>query len=241
VTGGEKQFMTCPYRHDLSLPDMPASIAKLPVDERGYPIPFFVDYLPDGKPEFRAADPAKLVRCIREAVCWVCGEKLHRSRLGFKSTIAFAIGPMCAVNRISSEPPSHPDCAEWSARNCPFLARPHAKRREDEVFNAKTAGDQRGIPILRNPGVILVWYTDGYSVEPTPKGPLFKVKPLTAPATWWAEGRRATRAEIMHSIDTGMPLLIGAAEMEPTPERRALAIVEINKSLDRALKLVPAE
>jgi hypothetical protein len=232
--------MTCPYRHDLSLPDMPASIAKLPVDARGYPVPFFVDHLPDGTPEFRAADPRKLVRCIREALCWVCGEKLHRSRLGFKSTVAFAIGPMCAVNKISAEPPSHPECAEWSARNCPFLARPHMKRREDEVFNAKTAGDQRGHAILRNPGVILVWYTDGYAIEPTEKGPLFKVKPLTRPPTWWAEGRPATRAEVMHSIDTGLPLLLEAAEKEATPELRSLAAVAINKALDAALKLVPA-
>lgn len=233
--------MSCPYRHDLSLADMPDSVRRLRVDQRGYPIPFFVDYLPDGTPEFRAADVRKLIRCIRESLCWVCGEKLHRSRLGFKSTIAFAIGPMCAVNRISAEPPSHPDCAEWSARNCPFLARPHMKRREDALINSTTLEDGRGHAIHRNPGVTLVWYTDGFSIEQTPKGPLFKVKPLTSPATWWAEGRRATRAEIMHSIDTGLPLLLEAAEKEETVERRSLAIIEINKALDRALKLVPAE
>lgn len=232
--------MSCPYRHDLSLSDMPASIAKLPVDERGYPIPFFVDYLPDGTPEFRAADPRKLIRCIKEALCWVCGEKLHRSRLGFRSTIAFAIGPMCAVNKISAEPPSHPDCAEWSARNCPFLARPHAKRRTDETFNEMTAADQRGHAILRNPGVTLVWPTDGFKLEPTPKGPLFKVNALTAKPSWWAMGRPATRDEIMHSIDTGLPLLLEAAEKEETPELRRLAVLQINKSLDAALKLVPA-
>ena len=233
--------MSCPYRHDLSLADMPASVRRLKVDQRGYPIPFFVDYLPDGTPEFRAADARKLIRCIREALCWVCGEKLHRSRLGFKSTIAFAIGPMCAVNKISAEPPSHPDCAEWSARNCPFLARPHMKRREDELFNAKTAAqEQRGVAILRNPGVTLVWYTDGYHIEPTEKGPLFKVKSLTRPPTWWAEGRPATRAEVMHSIDTGLPLLMEAAQKEETPELRGLAAIAINKALDAALKLVPA-
>ncbi len=232
--------MTCPYRHDISLPDMPPSIAALPVDERGYPIPFFVDYI-DGKPEFRAADPNKIVRCVKEALCWVCGEKLHRSPLGFKSTIAFAIGPMCAVNRISAEPPSHPACAEWSARNCPFLARPNMKRREDEDFNAETVGEQRGHAILRNPGVVLVWYTNGYKIQATPKGPLFKLPPLTAPPTWWAEGRHATRAEVMQSIDTGLPLLLSAAEQEPSAMARQVAIVEINKALDAALKLVPAE
>ena len=30
---------------------------------------------------------------------------------------------------------------------------------------------------------------------------------------WWAEGRPATRAEVAHSVDTGIPLLIDACQM----------------------------
>jgi hypothetical protein len=232
--------MSCPYRHDISLPDMPASIAKLEVDERGYPIPFFVDYLPDGTPEFRAADAKKLVRCVKEALCWVCGEKLHASRLGFKSTLAFAIGPMCVVNRISAEPPSHPACAEWSARNCPFLARPHAKRREDEHFNAQVQAElQPGIPLRRNPGVTAVWYCGGFQIQPTKTGPLFNVGKLTKPISWWKEGRTATREEIMESISTGLPSLQATCAEEATPELRAAALADLDRALITALKLVP--
>ena len=42
------------------LPPMPSRIAALPVDERGYPVPWFVAWI-DGKPEFRCADPAKFL------------------------------------------------------------------------------------------------------------------------------------------------------------------------------------
>ena len=194
--------MKCPYRHDLSLPDMPASVAKLPVDARGYPVPFFVDWLPDGTPEFRAADPRKMVRCAVESLCWICGEKLHRSRLGFRSTIAFAHHHPAAQLHPSSEPPS------WSARNCPFLARPNMKRREDELINSRSHEENpRGVTILRNPGVTLVWYTDGFGTRSTTGGPLFEVRPLTRPATWWKEGRPATREEVLESIYSGLPLL----------------------------------
>jgi hypothetical protein len=232
--------MTCPYRKELSLGDMPEYVKRLPVDARGYPVPFFVDWLPDGTPEFRAMDPAKIRRCLKEQRCWVCGEPLH-STFGFRATLAFVIGPMCAVNRISSEPPSHVPCAEWSARNCPFLARPHMVRREDDEINAALHHEQeRGLPILRNPGVALVWKTDGFQVLPQPKGMLFKVNAPTSPVTWWAEGRPATRAEILHSIDTGLPLLESAIEME-RPEDRPAASSALKSMLAAAMKLVPAE
>lgn len=231
----------CPYRHDLALGDMPASVGRLPIDARGYPVPFFVDWLPDGTPEFRAMDPEKVKRCVREKLCWVCGEPLHRSRLGFKSTLGFVIGPMCAVNRISSEPPSHVECAEWSARNCPFLARPHMRRREDDEINASMSERQeRGIPILRNPGVALVWKTDGFDIVPQPRGALFRVHAPTAPLTWWAEGRPATRAEILHSIETGLPLLKDAVNLE-RPEDRGAALAAIETAVAAAMKLLPAE
>jgi hypothetical protein len=35
---------------------------------------------------------------------------------------SFVVGPMCGINRNSAEPPSHKECAQWSARNCPFLS-----------------------------------------------------------------------------------------------------------------------
>jgi hypothetical protein len=94
----------------------------LPIDERGYPVPWFVAWLPDGKPEFRAMDRTKWFRAIREKLCWVCGGKLGVN-------VCFVAGPMCGINRTSSEPPSHLECARYSSRNCPFLNNPRMVRR----------------------------------------------------------------------------------------------------------------
>src|SRR4051812_13821199 len=106
----------------IQLPPMPPSIAALPRDHRGYPVPWFVAWS-EGRPIFPAADPQKLVRAIRERRCWVCGDLLTRY-------LAFVVGPMCTVNRVSAEPPSHLKCAEFSTRACPFLTRPKMKRVE---------------------------------------------------------------------------------------------------------------
>src|SRR6516164_3611940 len=103
--------------HD-GLEPLPDKLKHLPIDERGYPVPWFVDWV-DGKPEFRAMDGRKFRDAIKKRLCWVCGD-----RLGIN--LAFLAGPMCGINRTSAEPPSHYICAAWSARNCPFLNNPHA-------------------------------------------------------------------------------------------------------------------
>jgi hypothetical protein len=86
--------------------------------ERGYPVPWFVAWV-NGHADFRVIDSPKLPLAVRNSLCWICGQPLLGKR-------AYLIGPMCAVNRVSAEPPSHVRCAEWSARACPFLTRPHA-------------------------------------------------------------------------------------------------------------------
>src|SRR5215831_3288717 len=115
--------MTTPLRSELT--ELPRRLKALPVDARGYPVPWFVAWH-DGVPDFRIADTAKWRRAVRERRCWVCGDRLGRY-------LAFVIGPMCGINRTTTEPPLHRECAEWSVMNCPFLVRPHAKRRENGI------------------------------------------------------------------------------------------------------------
>jgi hypothetical protein len=172
-------------------------IAKLPVDERGYPIPFFVKYI-DGKPDLRIADGEKWKLCVKTNLCWVCGEPLG----AFKS---FVIGPMCIVNRVSGDPPAHLECAHFSARACPFLTKPQMVRREDERTKDQTASG--GILIPRNPGVMALWTTKSYKVESDGMGG--HVLRLADPdsISFWREARPATRAEIIESIETGLPKL----------------------------------
>src|SRR3954454_7942113 len=131
---------------------MPRSVARLKRDKRGYPVPWFVAWF-DGEPDFRVMDDVKLHRIARgqDRSCWVCGERL--SRLS-----AYVIGPMCAVNRVSSEPTSHVECAEYAAQACPFLSNPRRTRQEGEHRPMPDGvTEPAGKAILRNPGVALVW------------------------------------------------------------------------------------
>lgn len=176
-------------------------MAALPVEARGYPVPFFVAWI-DGVPDFRVTDPRKIAICYNQKRCWVCGQTLG-------SYVAFVVGPMCAINRISSEPPSHRECAEWAAKACPFLARPHAKRREAGL--PEESGPPAGISIRRNPGVALVWVTKSFRPIPAPhpdgtQGALFQMgEPREV--LCFTEGRPSTLDEIRESVDTGIPLL----------------------------------
>jgi LAGLIDADG-like domain len=88
---------------------VPDRLKKLPV-YRGYPVPWFVDWIGD-VPEFRAMDGDKWHLAINNKLCWVCGEQLGRF-------MTFVVGPMCGINRTTSEPPCHLECAQWSVRNC---------------------------------------------------------------------------------------------------------------------------
>jgi hypothetical protein len=199
--------MTTPVPNALrpGLPPLPRRIADLPVDGRGFPVPWFVAWY-DGEPDHRIVDTKKMPLAIALGVCWICGQ-----RLGAHKT--FTIGPMCAVTRTISEPPSHLDCARFAAMACPFLSRPHARRRAAGLPDKlKPAA---GAPIDRNPGVVALWTTRAYkvttsrTVDSNP-GMLFR---LGDPDTveWIAEGRPATRDEIIDSVESGIPILAAEA------------------------------
>lgn len=176
--------------------------------ERGnIPVPWFVSWI-GGKPEFRAIAPMKRMVAITNRQCWVCGEKLGR-------TLAFTIGPMCGINRTTMEPPSHPECARWSACNCPFLANPNMRRREDEMLNAeRNTAQVPGFAILRNPGVTLLWFTRSYSMFPDGKGQYLIEIGEPEFVEWYREKRFATYREVMHSVTTGLPNLVEVAKTE---------------------------
>jgi hypothetical protein len=178
---------------------------SLPIDERGYVVPWFVDWI-DGKPEFRAMDVQKWRRAIREKLCWVCGERMGRY-------MTFVAGPMCGINRTSSEPPSHLECAQWSSRNCPFLNNSHAIRRNDENFNAesKCIG---GFGLQRNPGVTMLWTTETYSVFDDGKGGKLLNMGEPTSVEWYAEGKLATREQVLASIESGYPALAAVAQQQ---------------------------
>lgn len=211
-----------------TLGPVPLRIQELDVDERGYPIPWFVAWV-DGKPEFRAMDPEKFVRAIKEKRCWVCGQKLGVN-------VCFVAGPMCGINRTSSEPPSHLECAQWSARNCPFLSNPRMVRREDDKINNQVVRENAaGIAITRNPGVAMLWITRQFEVYLDDKGRPIIQMGEPEKVEWYACGRIATRAEVTASIESGLPNLEAIAKLE----RGGLEFLQ--KAIARFEKWLPAE
>lgn len=208
---------------------MPSGIAKLPRDRQGRPIPWFVATLPDGSRDFRIVEPRRHGEAHTLKLCWICGQPRG-------ANLAFTIGPMCAVNRISAEPPAHRDCAVFSAKVCPFLSRPSMRRREGGLPG--DAEDPAGVMLRRNPGVVLVWMTRSYTPfrPPGGGGVLYEIGAPTA-TLWFAVGRAATRAEVIAAMESGLPALDEACDLDanPSASRRAL-----KAEYGRALALVPA-
>lgn len=218
---------------------MPKRIRKLPVSPEGYPTPWFVQWFKDGEPcawtedgampDFRVIDARKWNLAIRNKQCWVCGEQMGVNR-------AFVIGPMCVVNRVTSEPPCHLDCATFAARACPFLTKPRMRRNEKGLPEQRI--EAPGYTIDRNPGVTCIWVCKTFRVFKAHAGGQGQLIQLDDPidVLWYAEGKTATRAQVMASIESGYPLLVDAAKKEGGE-----ALAELPKSRERAMRYLPEE
>lgn len=214
-----------------TLPAPPPSIARLPRNKAGYPVPWFVARI-DGEPDFRVIGEGKMRGAITFRCCWICGGALLNRTLGTAATqYAYVVGPMCTVNRTSPEPPAHRDCAIYAATACPFLTTPAMRRRDTNIPTGAT--DPDGVMIKRNPGVAAVWVTNTWRMIPGHW--LFHIAE-PAELLWYAEGRQATRDEILAALDSGMPLLADEALQDPDPEA---AIAYLGKQYVRALELIP--
>jgi len=196
----------------------------LKINENGYPIPWFVEYV-HGKPVFGEIDLKKFASAVNLKLCWVCGGKM-----GVHKT--FTLAPMHGLSLNSCEPPSHLECAEWSARNCPFLSDPSAKRREilnapkkPKLFSFKNITSficfwkKRPEPIdpaglKRNPGVTVLWTTKAYKLIPDGNGGvLFYIGDLHN-VKWYAKGKVATREQVETSVEEGFMAIQKLAKKE---------------------------
>ncbi|MDB5522809.1 MAG: hypothetical protein JWM58_572 [Rhizobium sp.] len=195
--------------------DMPDRVATLPRNDRGFPIPYFAEEV-NGVRDFRVVSASRMAHAVRNELCWVCGGRLGKYK-------AFVIGPMCGINRTISDPPSHRDCAIFSARNCPFLSSPLARRRETGLPDA--AQEAPGFGLKRNPGAVGVWVTLDYRPFRAPSGNqgiLFRIGDPTE-VLWFASGEPADRFAVVESVRTGLPSLIELAEAQGDGAIKALA------------------
>lgn len=204
---------------------LPSRMAGLPRDKHHRPVPWFVCWI-DGQPDFRIIRDDGIRQALREHICWLCGKPLGRY-------VAFVIGPMCALNRVTAEPGSHIDCAQYAARACPFLATPNMQRREIPDWTAPA-----GHGIKRNPGVALVWVTRVWSLFPDGQGSYLLHLGDPESVHWYAHGRDATRAEVLASIDSGLPILQEACELDDDPAESRRVLEQQHR---QALTLIPAE
>jgi hypothetical protein len=203
---------------------IPSYMNDLPINERGFPIPWFVWIDRDGVADFRVIGPNKIALALRHKTCWLCGRPLGRR-------LAFTVGPMCVVNRVSAEPPEHLECAQYSVKACPFLSNPRMRRNEKDM--PEDGQDLPGMMIRRNPGATAIYITHRFHPFRVGHGLLFRMnKPNQV--WWFAEGRAATREEVMGSIDSGIPLLKTEAE-KGGPED----VKELEKCIGEALQWVP--
>lgn len=200
----------------------PANIRALRRDARGYPVPWFVKWY-DDKPDFRVIGENKFNRAIAGQRCWICGDRLGRY-------LSFVVGPMCVVNRISSEPPSHRACAVYAATHCPFLVTPRMHRREKHLPEHK---EMPGFAILDNPGACAVWTTLAFTPFATTNGRLIEMGEPTDVA-WFAEGKPASRAQIIDAMDQGIPKLRALCR---TNQDRVL----LDDMMRRAWRWIPRE
>jgi hypothetical protein len=206
--------------------DLPDRMKKLSVDDRGYVVPWFVAYV-DGRPEFRALDPAKWRQAVKERRCWVCGEPLGR-------WLAFPVGSMCTITRTISEPPSHRECAEWSVKHCPFLSQPNMVRRTEGLPDDMHFS---GIGLKRNPGVVALWITRTFETFPVGLMGGDRLITMGRPesVTWWCEGQPATRDQVEASIADALPALLTAAQRDGP-----FAVEALGKMLKASEQLWPA-
>jgi len=164
-----------------------------------------------------------------QQLCWVCGRRLLRVRNSHEPKGTFVVGPMCVVNRVSGEPPSHADCAEWSARACPWLTKPAKDRRYTDL--PEGVENPGGVMIERNPGVTAL--VESYKWSPMSDGQGgWVIRFDVHHVRWMAEGRNASADQVYTAIDTGLPALIEVCDGQQD-------LVQLASMTKRAMRWTP--
>jgi hypothetical protein len=95
---------------------IPPKMRRLPLDPRGYPVPYIVQRDLDHRPFFVINDAVKSHGCATRGLCSICGGKLERD-------IWLIGGPGAAFHEHGAylDPPMHYTCATYALRVCPYL------------------------------------------------------------------------------------------------------------------------
>jgi hypothetical protein len=210
---------------------LPQNMLELPVSKQGFPVPFFAGKNEEGEWDFRVVHPETTVKCMRQKLCWVCGQQLGRVK-------AFVAGPMCVVTRTSAEPPCHPSCARYAAIACPFLASPRMQRNEKDLPEGHRP--PAGQAIMRNPGVAAVLVAEDWRPFNDGNGGVLIQMGAPTVVEWYAQRRNATQKEVMDSIESGLHLLREQCEAEQNEKDKRDAHSELSaRVVDVCLHWLP--
>lgn len=126
---------------------IPARMAHLPKDRRGYPVPAMVLVDDGGRPHFQINDERIRQRLIQEDRCVICGTKLLRGRW-----FVGGHGSAFSQRGLYIDPPTHSECVDYALRVCPYLAAPnYGKEIGDRTMKGRTAA---GVVTTVDPTVI---------------------------------------------------------------------------------------
>ena len=131
---------------------------------KGYYLPYTTLIDDNGIPNFQAVDQAKIMECVSQKRCGVCGLSFLQEKW-----IAFIGGDKCAENLAFIDPGMHPECAYYAAETCPYLANkeggysknPNLKGPEGSTIILLDAMDKSD----GRPDKMMIFFTKGYSVQ----------------------------------------------------------------------------
>lgn len=125
---------------------IPERMKSLPMDQRGYPIPYTVLRDSKGKAHFAVNSEERRLRCLKEDLCPICGLRLFRGRW-----LVGGPGSGLVAEGLFQDPPMHSECAHYALQVCPWLVLGNYVNRVDD----KTMDpEERNNVTLRDPTII---------------------------------------------------------------------------------------
>lgn len=164
-------------KHDWQSVEMPEAIAELPRDSRGFPITFVTLIEPDGRPDFTTVNGEKIARCIREALCGLCGKCFYDDETNI---VAFIGGPMSMESGQFLDPPMHVECAEYAFQVCPHIAIDTSRYAKPKEGGGRVVNPHFDPERPEKFGIFLT-YTSGYQVALVGDTAVFIARPITTP------------------------------------------------------------
>jgi hypothetical protein len=146
----------------------------VPIPDRlkGFPLfrgKFLVHYTvyvgADGQPDFKVVHEANRIKALEERLCHLCGKPLGK-------LMVLIGGPLSVQNRMFMDGPMDPECAEYAAKVCPYLANPNHGHSNAAPKHSKeddtTIIVHEDIPKGR-PARMAMYYTNGYDPVRVPQ------------------------------------------------------------------------